>query len=91
MNIYYRINDDALYEQIRLSLDSAWGHTAPITCVDPTAVAPRDLQGRILLAVRPEFVAFDAVSSLLPDLLASGAVQQIDETTYSQSLQRPTP
>lgn len=82
MNIYYRIADDAIYEQVRLGLDAAWGHSPPTTCVDPAAVAPRDSQGRILLAVRPEFVAFDAVAEMLPDLLASGAVEEIDADEY---------
>lgn len=86
MNIYYRIIDDALYEQVRLGLDAAWGHEPPVTCVDPAAVAPRDSQGRILLAVRPEFVAFDAVAEMLPGLLASGVVQEITEAEYFASL-----
>jgi hypothetical protein len=82
MNRYYRIADDQLYEQVRLSLDAAWGHEPPTTCVDPAAVAPRDSQRRILLAVRPEFVAFDAVAAMLPQLLASGAVEEINAAEY---------
>jgi hypothetical protein len=82
MNVYFRISDDAVYEQVRLGLDAAWGHVPPETCVDPAAVAPRDSQGRILLAVRPEFVAFDAVAAMLPQLLASGAVEEIDASEY---------
>jgi hypothetical protein len=82
MNLFFRIADDQLYEQVRLSLDAAWGHIPPATCVDPAAVAPRDSQGRILLAVRPEFVAFDAVAAMLPDLLASGAVEEITAAEY---------
>lgn len=82
MNVFFRIADDAIYEQVRLSLDAAWGHEPPVTCVDPAGVAPRDSQGRILLAVRPEFVAFDAVAATLPQLLASGAVEEIDADEY---------
>jgi hypothetical protein len=82
MNLFFRIADDQLYEQVRLSLDAAWGHEPPTTCVDPAAVAPRDSQGRILLAVRPEFVAFDAVAAMLPQLLASGAVEEINAAEY---------
>lgn len=82
-NVYFRISDDATYEQVRFGLDAAWGHEPPVTCVDPAAVAPRDAQGRILLAVRPEFVAFDAVASMLPALLASGAVEEITEGEYA--------
>lgn len=83
---YFRITSDSIYESIRLQLDAAWGHPTPdgltVTCVDPAAVAPRDSQGRILLAVRPEFVAFDAVASILPQLLVSGAVEEIAAGEY---------
>jgi hypothetical protein len=82
VNVFFRITDDTVYEQVRLTLDAAWGHEPPTTCVDPAAVAPRDAQGRILLAVRPEFVAFDAVAEMLPALLASGVVEQIDAAEY---------
>jgi len=87
---FFRTSDDALYEQIRLSLDAAWGHPTPdgttITCVDPAAIAPRDAAGRILLAVRPEFCDFDAVAAILPGLIASGAVEEITAADY-----QPTP
>ena len=81
--MYYRIPDEAAYEQIRLSLDAAWGHAPPTTCVDPAAVAPRDADGRILLSVRPEFVAFAAVAAVLPGLLASGVVEEITAEEYA--------
>jgi hypothetical protein len=90
VNLFFRIADDFMYEQVRLGLDAAWGHVPPETCVDPAAVAPRDSQGRILLAVRPEFVAFDAVAAMLPDLLASGAVVEIDEATYQAAMPQPS-
>jgi hypothetical protein len=86
MSRFFRTSDDEVYEQVRLGLDAAWGHVPPETCVDPAAVAPRDSQGRILLAVRPDFVAFDAVAAMLPDLLASGVVEEIDEATYRASM-----
>jgi len=79
---YFRTADATLYEQVRLGLDAAWGHQPPTTCFDQAAVAPRDSQGRILLAVRPEFVAFDAVAAMLPGLLASGAVEEITAAEY---------
>jgi hypothetical protein len=79
---YFRTADASLYEQVRLGLDAAWGHQPPTTCFDPAAFAPRDSQGRILLAVRPEFAAFDAVAAVLPNLLASGAVEEITAGEY---------
>lgn len=85
---YFR-SDVAIYEAIRLQLDAAWGHgpeTGTLTCYEPAATAPHDPQGRVLLAVQPEFCEYEAVASMLPQLLASGAVEEIDEATYRASL-----
>lgn len=83
---YFRTADAELYETIRLQLDAAWGHPTPdgstLTCIQPVASAPRDSEGRILLAVQPEFVNYEPAASMLPELLASGAVEQIDAVDY---------
>jgi hypothetical protein len=87
---YFRTADAALYESIRLQLDAAWGHPTPdgksVTCFDPAAVAPRDAAGRLLLAVREEFATWEPAATILPQLLASGAVEEISETTYRAAL-----
>jgi hypothetical protein len=83
---YFRTADADLYESIRLQLDAAWGHPTPdgqtVTCFDPAAVAPRDAAGRLLLAVNDEFVTWEPAATLLPQLLASGAVEEIDAAAY---------
>jgi hypothetical protein len=83
---FYRTSDVALYESIRLQLDAAWGHPKAdgsiITCFDPAAVAPRDAAGRLLLAVKDEFVTWEPAATLLPQLLSSGAVEEIDAAAY---------
>jgi hypothetical protein len=83
---YFRTADAALYESIRLQLDAAWGHPTAdgktLTCFDPAAVAPRDAAGRLLLAVREEFATWEPAATLLPQLLASGAVEEIDAEAY---------
>jgi len=83
---YFRAADAALYESIRLQLDAAWGHPTPdggtLTCFDPAAVAPRDAAGRLLLAVNDEFTTWEPAATLLPQLLASGAVEEIDAAAY---------
>lgn len=81
---YFRTADPALYESIRLQLDAAWGHpnADTVTCIDPAAVAPRDGQRRILLAVNDEFCDYEPAATVLPGLLASGAVEEIDEAEY---------
>lgn len=90
---YFRTADAALYESIRLQLDSAWGHPTPdgltVTCFDPVAVAPRDSEGRVLLAVDDAFCEYPAVAAMLPSLLASGAVEEIDASEYQPA--GPTP
>ena len=94
---YFRcLAGDESYEQVRLTLDAAWGHpnaeTKTVTCFDPAAVAPRDAQGRIVLAVNDEFVAYPAAAEMLPQLLASGAVEEITEEAYRSALpEAPSP
>lgn len=87
---YFRTADESLYEQVRLSLDAAWGHPtadgSTITCFDPAAVAPRDHLGRIVLAVDSSFCEYAEVAAVLPQLLASGSVQEIDQATYATAL-----
>jgi hypothetical protein len=87
---FLRTADAALYESIRLQLDAAWGHPTPdgrtVTCFDPAAVAPRDTLGRLLLAVNEEFTTWEPAATLLPQLLASGAAEEITEAQYRVSL-----
>lgn len=92
---YFRTADADLYESIRLQLDAAWGHPtadgSTVTCIDPVAVAPRDLSGRVLLAVRDEFLTYEPAASILPQLLASGAVEEISEAVFAAAVARPEP
>lgn len=80
---------DAVYEQARATLDAAWGlpnDLGTVTCIEPAATAPRDNQGRVLLAVADEFCTFTTAAELLPQLLASGLVQEISEATYRAAM-----
>ena len=79
---YFRTASDEVYEQARLTLDAAWGHAEPITCIEPATTAPRDSQGRIVLAVDDEFCAYSVAVDLLPQLLASGVVEEIAQADY---------
>lgn len=86
-------SDEATYEAVRLQLDAIWGHgpgTGTLTCYEPAATAPRDTDGRLLLAVDDTFCAYEAVAAVLPSLLASGAVQEISEDEYRTSQPEPT-
>lgn len=83
---YFRTADAEAYEGIRLQLDVAWGHPTQdgqtLTCIEPAATAPRDSQGRILLAVKEEFATWEPAATLLPQILASGVVEEITATEY---------
>jgi hypothetical protein len=88
---YYRCEaGDEAYEQARLALDAAWGlpntDTKTMTCIEPAATAPRDAQARIVLAVDDSFCAYTVAVDLLPQLLASGAVEEIDAATYRAAI-----
>jgi len=90
---YFRTANSELYETIRLQLDAAWGHPTPdgrtLTCIQPAASAPRDSEGRILLAVQADFVTYEPVASILPELLAGGSVEEIDEAAYQSAINPP--
>ena len=82
----------AVYEQVRVQLDAAWGNPSPngtVTCIEPDATAPHDTQGRTVLAVHDEFCTFSVAADLLPQLLASGAVEEITQAQYMAALPQP--
>lgn len=83
---------ESVYEQVRSALDAAWGlpSAGQQTCFAPAAIAPRTASGLVVLAVKAEFCEFDAVSAMLPGLLASGAVSEISEQEYRACKGVPT-
>jgi hypothetical protein len=85
MHRYFRTADAALYESIRLGLDAAWNlpnDLGTATCIPPAIDARRDAAGRILLAAPLAFCEYPEVAAMLPDLLASGQVEEVDLATY---------
>jgi hypothetical protein len=86
---FFATGDEELYEQTRLSLDAAWGlpnDRGTVTCINPAAVAHRDSLGRLLLAVADEWCEWEPAATVLPQLLASGAVEEIDAATYQAAV-----
>lgn len=77
-----------VYEAARLQLDAAFGYPDGVTSTvwEPAATAQRDTQGRCLLAVRSESCDRPQVDAMLPSLLASGSVEEIDAATYWATL-----
>ena len=82
---YFRTADASLYESVRIDLDRAWGHPNAVTatCISPAAESPRDSDGNILLAIDEEFATWEPAATLLPELLASGAVEEIASDEYT--------
>ena len=79
----------AIYEQLRTTLDLAWGlpnDKATKTCMAPLEAAPRHADGDVVVAVLPEWCEWEPACTLLPQLLASGAVEEIDAATYFDCL-----
>jgi hypothetical protein len=84
---------DATYEAIRSQLDAAYGYpnaeTKTLTSITPAADAPHDIQGRVYLAISSDYCDYNLPAELLPQLLASGAVEEITEADYQAAVQTP--
>ena len=86
---YFRASHET-YESIRLSLNSAWGMPnagteSCYTAADNPSV-PQDADGRLYLAVHSDWCEWPAVAAVLPDLLKSGAVEEVDRDAYTAAM-----
>jgi hypothetical protein len=76
----------AVYADICVQLDAAYGYPNAETKTErtlPLAVdLPGDGQGRVYLAVSQEYCDYILPGEMLPELLASGAVEEVDAATY---------
>ena len=86
---YFRANE-AVYEAMRSDLDAAWGMPNPgtVTCFIPAAdpTVPRDLQGRVYLAVHAEWCGWIPVIDMLPEMIASGVIEEVDRQDYLSAM-----
>ena len=91
---YFRASS-AVYAEISAALDAAYGYPNAETKTERTLPLadelPADLQGRVYLAVSQDYCEFVLPSQMLPQLLASGAVEEIDEATYQAAVQPQEP
>ena len=84
------------YEMVRTGLNAAWGlpnDKGTHTCMRPASDnAPRDSQGRVIVAVQSDWCDWVPATEMLPQLLASGAIEEITEAEYLAALpQSPSP
>jgi hypothetical protein len=81
---------DAVYDAIRSQLDEAYGYpnaeTKTLTSITPAADAPHDAQGRVYLAIAADYCDYNLPAELLPQLLSSGAVEEITAEEYQTLL-----
>lgn len=92
---YFR-SSPAVYADICAQLDAAYGYPNPETKTERTlplaSELPFDDAGRVYLAISSEYCEYVLPSQLLPQLLASGAVEEISEAEYRAALPTlPTP
>jgi hypothetical protein len=83
----------AVYEQLNAQLDAAYGYPNAETKTLRTLPLAEELlsddQGRVYLAISAEYCEFNLPSEMLPQLLASGAVEEIDEAAYRAVMPSP--
>lgn len=76
----------ATYEAIRSQLDSAWGYpndaTQTETAIPPAGELAKDSEGRVYLSISAAYCDYILPSQMLPELIATGAVEEIDESAY---------
>lgn len=79
-----------VHEAVRSQLDAAWGYPAAdgktLTAIAPASGLPADGQGRVYLAISAEYCEYVLPSEMLPQLLASGAVEEVDAAAYAAVL-----
>lgn len=83
----------AVYAAICAQLDTAYGYpnaaTKTMRTLPLSSDLPADAAGLVYLAMQREYCEFILPSQLLADLLASGAVEEVEEATYRAVLPSP--
>jgi len=86
---YFRASP-AVYVGICQQLDAAYGYpnteTKTARTLELVDDMPFDSAGRVYLAIDAAYCEYVLPSQLLADMLASGAVEEIDEQTYRATL-----
>lgn len=86
---YFR-SAPTVYASICQQLDAAYGYPNPDTKTLRTlplaTELPTDSQGRLYLAISADYCDYNLPSELLPQLLASGAVEEVSAAEYEAVL-----
>lgn len=86
---YFR-STPAVYALICQQLDAAYGYPNPDTLTLRTlplaSDLPTDSQGQLYLAISAEYCDYNLPSEMLPQLIASGAVEELSAAEYEAVL-----
>jgi hypothetical protein len=86
---YFR-STPAVYTGVCSQLDAAYGYpnaeTKTERALPLAADLPTDAQGRVYLAISQEYCDYILPSEMLPQLLASGAVEEVTAAAYQAVL-----
>ena len=89
MTRYFR-SAPAVYADICAQLDAAYGYpnaeTKTERTLPPAGELPSDGQGRVYLAISADYCDYILPSQMLPELLASGAVEEVTAGQYAAVL-----
>lgn len=84
-----------VYLAISSQLDEAYGYPSAETKTARTLplveMLPADEQGRIYLSVSADYCNYILPGEMLPDLLASGDVEEVTAEQYAAILPQPDP
>jgi hypothetical protein len=74
-------------------LDAAYGYPNAVTktlrALPLVSELPTDSSGRVYLAVDAQYCDYILPSQMLPELIGSGAIEEIDAGAYLQELPSP--
>lgn len=85
----YFAADESTYESVRTALNVAWGlpnNLGTVTCIHPAAFSPRLQDGRVVVAILPEWCEWEPAATMLPQLLTTSAVEEISREQYMTAM-----
>ena len=92
MSTRYFTSSPEAYEYVALQLNLAYGYPKPETLTEralPLLVDMPQANGLVYVAVDAAYCDYNLPSELLPQLLASGSVDEITESQYNAIVAKP--
>jgi hypothetical protein len=87
---FFKASPD-VYESLRAQIDAAWGYPTAYTQTSiPTAdEQARDASGMCIMGVKAEWITWEPVATVLPQMLAAGQIEEITESQYWTAMPQP--